>query len=128
MKRQKPIHIEIKESGKNFAVYAEDKLVAIAVYRKGATTIEALLRGLIHYTSRGLFRLALAEALTPKEPDTKEKPAATATKPKAPKSPRATKAQASDPAQTASAPVEVKPPEASEPAASDANPDTSFSA
>ena len=66
MKRQKPIHIEIKESGKNFAVYAEDKLVAIAVYRKGATTIEALLRGLIHYTSRGLFRLALAEALTPK--------------------------------------------------------------
>jgi hypothetical protein len=36
MKPQKPIHIEIKESGKNFAVYAEDKLVAIAVYPKGA--------------------------------------------------------------------------------------------
>jgi len=75
MKRQHPIEIEVKKHGENWAVYAEKKLVAIAVYRKGAITLEALLRLLIRYTSRNLFRQALEAALTAKETDVDQKAA-----------------------------------------------------
>jgi hypothetical protein len=75
MKRQNPIELEIKKYGEHWAVYAEQKLVAVAVYRKGAVTLEALLRGLIRYTSRNLFRQALEAALTAKETDADQKPA-----------------------------------------------------
>ena len=76
MIRQTPIQIEIKKDGKHFAVMAENQLVAVTVYRKGAITVEALLRGLVYYTSRKFFREALAEALVAKETETTEKPAA----------------------------------------------------
>jgi hypothetical protein len=74
MKRQNPIQIAVKQDGKHFAVLVEEQLVALAVYRKGAETLEALLRGLRRYTSRKFFRLALKDALNPAKAEAKPKP------------------------------------------------------
>lgn len=75
--RAPKIAFNIKKEGKHFALYVEDQLVAIVVYRKGAATLETLLRNCVKYSGRQLFRRALEDALTappaaegeePKEP------------------------------------------------------------
>lgn len=62
MTRQKPIHIEIQKHRKAWALNCEKRLLALTCYRKGAMTLEILLRQLIKYTSRKLFRQAVKEA------------------------------------------------------------------
>ena len=66
--REKPVSIEVRKDGKYWAVLAEEQLVALAVYEKGAQTLDGLLHGLLRYSSRKFFRLALSEALNPKPP------------------------------------------------------------
>jgi hypothetical protein len=82
--KQKPIGIELKKHGKNWSVLAEEKLVALTVYRKGAVTVEALLRGLIRYSGRALFREALKVALAAS--DAKPKAAKKSNGPRVPQS------------------------------------------
>lgn len=67
MARSKRIEITIRKHDKNFALEVEGELVALVVYRKGATVLEHLLRGCIKYSSRNLFRQALKDALEAKE-------------------------------------------------------------
>jgi hypothetical protein len=64
--REKPVSIEVRKDGKYWAVLAEEQLVALTVYEKGAQTLDGLLHGLLRYSSRKFFRLALSEALNPK--------------------------------------------------------------
>lgn len=61
--RSPKIEFAVKKEGKHFALYVENQLVAVAVYRKGAATLEALLRNLVKFSGRGLFRTALEDAL-----------------------------------------------------------------
>ena len=71
--RAPKIAFAIKKEGKFFGLHVEDQLVAITVYRKGAATLEALLRGCVKYSGRQLFRKALEDALTaPATPDGEE--------------------------------------------------------
>lgn len=62
--RSPKVEFIIKKEGKHFGLYVEDQLVAITVYRKGAATLEALLRNCVKYSGRNLFRTALENALT----------------------------------------------------------------
>ena len=65
--REEPVEIEVRKNGKYWAVLAEKQLITLTVYQKGAETLEATLRGLLRYTSRKLFRLAVSDAIkTPK--------------------------------------------------------------
>jgi hypothetical protein len=66
MERPKQIRFEIQKKDKNWAVLVDGQLVTLTVYRKGAVVLEALLRGLVHVTSRRLFRAAvkIKKALT----------------------------------------------------------------
>ena len=105
MTRQKPIQIEVKKHGDHFAVHAEDQLVALAVYRKGALTVEALLRGLIHYSSRKFFRLALKDALAVKEADADQKPAQKPAAKERPAKAKAVKSGKAKPAKGVAAPA-----------------------
>jgi hypothetical protein len=63
MECQKRIHFDIQKKDKNWAVVVDGQLVTLTVYRKGAVVLEALFRGLVHVTSRRLFRAALKKAL-----------------------------------------------------------------
>ena len=80
MERQKQIKFEIQKKDKNWAVLADGQLVTLTVYRKGAVVLEALLRGLVHITSRRLFRAAVKKALTATEPAESEAPTKPETK------------------------------------------------
>ena len=74
--RQKPVTIEVRKNGQHWAVLAEEQLIALTVYEKGARTLEAVLRGLLRYTSRKLFRLAVSDAMKgpkPAEPKKEQK-------------------------------------------------------
>lgn len=77
--REKPVTIEVRKDGKYWAVYAEEQLITLTVYEKGAQMLDSLLHGLLRYSSRKFFRLALSEAM--KGP----KPAKAAKTPKAEK-------------------------------------------
>jgi hypothetical protein len=67
MGRNPPINITCRKHGRHWALAAEDQLLALTVYRKGAATLEALLRGLVRLGGRQLFRQALREALVTTE-------------------------------------------------------------
>jgi len=121
MTRQSRIQIEIKKHGENFAIHADDQLVAVAVYRKGAVTLAALLQGLIYYTSRKLFRQALEEALVAKEADVEQKPAKNPAPKESPAKP-AKEAKAPKGKAAKSKPAKAKA--AKEPAATPAEPPT----
>lgn len=62
--RAPKITFAIKKEGKHFGLYVEEQLVAVTVYRRGAATLEALLRNCVKYSGRKLFRSALEDALT----------------------------------------------------------------
>ena len=62
--RAPKIAFAIKKEGKHFGLYVEEQLVAVTVYRRGAATLEALLRNCVKYSGRKLFRTALEDALT----------------------------------------------------------------
>jgi hypothetical protein len=62
--RATKIAFAIKKEGKHFGLYVEEQLVAVTVYRRGAATLEALLRNCVKYSGRKLFRTALEDALT----------------------------------------------------------------
>ncbi len=62
--RAPKIAFAIKKEGKHFGLYVEEQLVAITVYRRGATTLESVLRNCVKYSGRKLFRTALEDALT----------------------------------------------------------------
>jgi hypothetical protein len=66
--REKPVKIEVRKSGQHWAVLAEEQLIALTVYEKGAQMLEATLRGLLRYTSRKLFRLAVSDAMKGPKP------------------------------------------------------------
>lgn len=71
--RAPKIAFSIKKEGKHFGLYVEEQLVAFTVYRRGASTLEAILRNCVKYSGRKLFRSALEDALTaptgePEEP------------------------------------------------------------
>lgn len=74
--RAPKVEFAIKKEGKHFGLYVDDQLVAITVLRKGAVTVEALLRNCVKYSGRKLFRTALEDALaapqTTEGDDTKE--------------------------------------------------------
>ena len=81
--RQKPVSIEVRKSGQHWAVLAEEHTIAQVVHEKGAHILEAVLRGLLRYTSRKLFRLAVSEGMKgPKPVEAAKEPKAG--KPKAP--------------------------------------------
>ena len=91
--REKPVTNEVRKSGQHWSVFAEEQLITQTVYEKGAQTLEAVLRGLLRYTSRNLFRLAVSDAM--KGPKPVEAPKAKAGKAKAaPAKPKAKKAPA----------------------------------
>jgi hypothetical protein len=66
--REKPVTIEVRKSGQHWSVFAEEQLITQTVYEKGALTLEAVLRGLLRYTSRKLFRLAVSDAMKGPKP------------------------------------------------------------
>jgi len=71
--RAPKIAFAIKKEGKHFGLYVEEQLVAVTVYRKGAATLEGLLRNCVKYSGRKLFRTALEDALkTPAVPEAEE--------------------------------------------------------
>ena len=75
--REKPVTIEVRKAGQHWSVFAEEQLITQTVYEKGAQTLEAVLRGLLRYTSRKLFRVAVSDALKgpkPAEPAKGRKP------------------------------------------------------
>lgn len=75
--RPPKVQFSIQKEGKHFGLYVEDQLVAVTVYRKGAATLEALLRNCVKYSGRNLFRTALEDALkAPATPAADEAPAA----------------------------------------------------
>lgn len=73
--REKPVTIEVRKNGQHWAVLAEEQLIALTVYEKGAHALEATLRGLLRYTSRKLFRRAVDEAMNPPKSSDNAKPA-----------------------------------------------------
>ncbi len=74
--RAPQIAFAIRKEGKHFGLHVEEQLVAVTVYRKGAATLETLLRNCVKYSGRQLFRKALEDALkapaTAEGEDTKE--------------------------------------------------------
>lgn len=54
--RKKPITIEVRKAGQHWSVLAEEQVIALTVHEKDAHMLEAVLRGLLRYTSRKLFR------------------------------------------------------------------------
>lgn len=62
--RAPKIAFAIRKEGKHFGLYVEEQLVAVTVYRRGAATLESLLRNCVKYSGRKLFRTALEDALT----------------------------------------------------------------
>ena len=96
--RQKPVTIEVRKNGQNWAVLAEEQLIALTVYQKGAQTLEAVLRGLLRYTSRKLFRLAVSDAMKGPKPSEDGKP------------PRQKKPRLTTPGPTAKKPAKKKSP------------------
>ena len=75
--REPKIAFEIKKEGKHFGLHVEGQLVAVTVYRRGAATMETLLRNLVKFSGRRLFRTALEEALTAPSGDVEEAKAGT---------------------------------------------------
>ena len=75
--REKPVSIEVRKAGQHWSVFAEEQLITQTVYEKGARALEAVLRGLLRYTSSKLFRLAPSDAMKgpkPVEPAKGQKP------------------------------------------------------
>lgn len=72
--REKPVTIEVRKNGQHWAVLAEEQLIALTVYERGAHTLEATLRGLLRFTSRKLFRRAVEEAMNPPKSSDSGKP------------------------------------------------------
>jgi len=84
--RHTPIQIEVSAQGKFFALRAEKHLLAVITDRKAAETIEAVIRGMIYYSSRNAFRIALNPKPKAEKPKKGGKTIATApaTEPPAP--------------------------------------------
>jgi hypothetical protein len=107
MARQKPVQIEVRKHGEHWAVLTEEQLVTLTVYRKGAETLEALLRGLLRYTSRKLFRDAVKAAFSAPRVEAPSKAKPTTNAAKIPKAKGITKEEPKS--KSPEKPIEPKP-------------------
>ncbi len=70
-----PISITSRKQGRHWALRADNHLLALTVYRKGARTLAVLLEQLLSSTDEEAFRQALGKALAGTAPDRNAKEA-----------------------------------------------------
>ena len=69
MTRHHPISITSRKEGRHWALRADNDLLGLIVYRKGARTLAALLEHLLTISDEEAFRDALKNALAATAPD-----------------------------------------------------------